>query len=206
MRASTFFALVIAVLLGLGAVAAARYTGFFQTRAPEPPPPRVEYPRVLIAKRNLYEGIAMTPADVQVRELTSEEYKAYREHPANYLPPTVEAAMMRVMKRNVPAGQIVLTEYLEPQLIPDPLSKRLREGMSALHVSVPKDHASGGIIRVGDYVDILLTTKISNNADGPHSTEQTAIIARDLRVILKRDMLWTVLAHCPGKQAAAVYP
>jgi Flp pilus assembly protein CpaB len=198
-RASTFFALFIAVLIGFAAVAAARYFRLFQTTAivQREVPARPELPRVLVAKKNLYEGIAMTAGDVQVRELRPDELTAYQKDPSKYLPPTVEAAVLRATNANLMAGEILLKDYLEPQGIPPGLPERITPKMLAINVSVPKERAGGGLIRKDDYVDVFLKTSISGTKGSSSNSSQEVCIARDLCVILKRDMLWTMLAPVP---------
>jgi Flp pilus assembly protein CpaB len=197
-RASTFFALFIALLIGFAAVAAARYFRLFQTTTivQREVAARPELPRVLVAKKNLYQGIAMTAGDVQVRELRPDELAAYQKEPTKYLPPTVEAAVLRAPNANLMAGDVLLRDHLEPQGIPPGLPERITPKMLAVNVSIPKERAAGGLIRKDDYVDVFLKTSIGGDKGAP-STSQETCIARNLCVILKRDMLWTMLAPVP---------
>jgi Flp pilus assembly protein CpaB len=198
MRASTFFALFIAVLLGFAALAAARYFHLFQTTPTQQKEvaAKKELPKVLVAKKNLYEGIAMSANDVQVRELRADELADYEKNPADYLPPTTEAAVLRVMNTNLQAGQILLNKHVEPIFIPPGLPGRISPKMAAVNVAVPKEHAAGGLIRNDDYVDVYLTTAIAGDKSAP-VIYKTAPIAQNLCVIVKRDMLWPVLAAVP---------
>src|SRR5207249_157455 len=94
MKASTFFALIIALLLGLTALAVARFFGMFN-RQPAVVAPRVEpveLPKILVAKKNLYEGYAMLPTDVKVRPVYPYELEDYKANPRKYMPATVDAA------------------------------------------------------------------------------------------------------------------
>jgi Flp pilus assembly protein CpaB len=195
-RASTFFALFIAILIGLAAVASARYFGLFQTAPPEKTVAVVRpepLPRVLVAKKNLYADVALSTADVQVRELRPDELSAYNANKDDYMPPTVEAAAYRSVKKNLPAGKILVKADFENQALPPGPALRLTPTMRAVNVVVPKDRAAGGLIRVGDFVDVYLTTDISGGKDTPAVT-RTAAIARDLCVIIKRDNPFDVLA------------
>ena len=121
-RASTFFALFIAVLLGLGVLASARYFGWLKTTPPAQAVTaiKIERPKVLTAKRNLNKGYAPSLGDVQVREMTDEEVKDFRENPDKYLPPTVEAANLRVLLVGLPQSQIDRLEAMQvvPGLVP----------------------------------------------------------------------------------------
>jgi len=199
-RASTFFALFIAVLLGFAALASARYFRLFETAPPQTvvAPPRIENPKILVARKNLFEGMAMSSSDVQVRELRDDEMSGYLKNPGQYMPATVEAATLRVVNKNLPAGTIMMTDYLEPQAIPQGLPGRITPGMRAINVSVPRERASGGLIRRDDYVDVFLTTNISADKNNPTGNSRTACLARNVCVILKRDLLWNVLAAVPA--------
>ena len=204
MRASTFFALFIAVLLGFAFLGAVRYFGWLDTRTTTKVevPVKVEYPRLLVAKTNLFEGITLTTANVTVREIRPEEKQLLEDHKKNrakYPEPTVEAANFRVMRRNVEAGQVLLRDDFEPQNIPPGLPPRITEKMVAVNVILPKEQAASGLIRVDDYVDVLLTSNITADKDNPFAGPRTASIARDLCVIIKRGSLGTFLAPVPER-------
>ncbi len=79
MKASTLFAITIAVFLGLAVVAAAKYSGIFNPKKEQPTqaPPR---PKVLVAAKNLFENMTILPGDTRVREMTDEEEAHYKEH------------------------------------------------------------------------------------------------------------------------------
>jgi Flp pilus assembly protein CpaB len=192
-RASTFFAIFIALILGFAGIAAAKYFHLFS------PPPVVErkaepLPKVLVAKRNLLQGFAMTQLDVMVRELNKDEVKDYQDNPTRYLPPMLDAAAPRVLNKDINAGQPLLYEYLLPIDLPPGVSNQLREGMRAVRVNLMKDFAEGGLIRVGDNVDVYLTSKIS--ANGTEFTK-SAPIALAAPVLFKRDTLYNVLVPLP---------
>jgi Flp pilus assembly protein CpaB len=192
-RASTLFAATLAILTGLGVVAAAKYSGFFAPREKETPP-KPQPIMILAAKKNLFEGIALTADDVQVRALRADEMDAYQANKAKYLPPLTAAATLRILAKSVEADAPMLRDYLADQNIPDPLDMRLDPGTRAVNVAVPRDRAAGGLIQVGERVDVLLTAAITPGAEPSTSTTETACIARDLKVIVKRNTLWTVLA------------
>jgi Flp pilus assembly protein CpaB len=199
MKASTLFAVIIAILLGLGVVAAARYTGLF-ARATPPPPKQEEPHKVLVAARNLFEGMVVKPDDVKVRTLEPDEVAEYQRTKEKHLPPIPEVAVLRVLARNVEAGQPMLREYLYEQALPDPLSRRLKRGMRAVNLVLPKDRAGGGLIQVGEHVDVYLTTQIARPGHWDEAVTQTACVARNVPVIVKRDMLWQAMLPVPFGQ------
>jgi Flp pilus assembly protein CpaB len=195
MRASTLFALTIAVLIGLGAIAAVRYTGIF-TKAAAPVVVEPVY-KVVVARQNLFEGMTLSAKDVAIRELTPDEVELYRKNSDKYLPPVAEAAQMRIVTRNVEAGKPLLREYFQDLGIPAALHLRLGENMRAVNVSVFKERAAGGLIQKGEHVDVYLTTNVGLGSKWDQAITLTAPIARNLRVVAKRDTLWTGLAAIP---------
>lgn len=198
MRASTVFALALALLIGLGAVAVAKYVGLFERKAasePPPPPPL----KVLVARQNLFEGTTVMADQVMVRELDASEAEALKARlgenwRSKLLPPMPSAAALRVLKRHVLADQVLLQDYFEELSLPDELSRRLEPRTRAVNVEVPKSRAAGGQIRVGEYVDVLLTTEVSA---GDRQELRTACIARSCKVVMKRNTPWTLLMADP---------
>jgi Flp pilus assembly protein CpaB len=196
MRASTLFVLTIAVLVGLGAIAAVRYTGWF-TKTP-PPPVVVEAPiKVVVARENLFEGMTIQAKDVVLRDLSPAEAEYYKQNKDKYLPPVTEAATLRILTTNVEAGKPLLREYLQDLGIPPALNQRLAPNMRAVNISLFKDRAAGGLIQVGEHVDVYLTTVVGRGGKWDEAATLTARIAKDLKVIAKRDTLWTGLAAIP---------
>jgi Flp pilus assembly protein CpaB len=197
MKASTLFAITIAVLLGLGVVAVAKYAGLFTPKTPSPAPVK-EPPRVLVAAHNLFEGLTMTTSDVRVRDLKPEEEKYYNDHKDKYLPPLLEAGALRVLARNVDADTPILKEYLQDSGLPDPLNRRLSSPMMrAVNVSLPPEQVAGGLIQINERVDVFLTSRITVGTKVENSVTQTAPIARNLKVIAKRNVLWAAMLPNP---------
>src|SRR4029077_19835034 len=64
----------------------------------------------------------------------------------------------------------------------------LGPGMKAVNVKLPRDRAGGGLIRKDDRVDVYLTSTITN---GMTAETMTAPLAMGLRVVIKRDSIWT---------------
>ncbi|MCI0460761.1 MAG: Flp pilus assembly protein CpaB [Gemmataceae bacterium] len=196
MRASTLFAITVAILLALGVAVAARYSGFFDSQ----PPPVKKTPvyQILVANQNLFEGITISGADVRVRDVRDEEMRQYLDNKDRYLPPVPMVANYRVLARNVLADEPLRKEDFKELKLATPLHLRLGPFMRAVSVSVPKERAAGGMIQTGEHVDVMLTTQITcPEGTCYHPAVETAVIARNLRVIAKRNSLWTVLAPLP---------
>lgn len=194
MRASTLFALTAAVLLGLGVAITAKMSGIFNRPQPEPPPKPPEI-QVLTATHNLFENFVIQGGDVQVRPLRPDELEHYKKNRDQYLPPVVTAAVLRVVKSNIEADKPILKGDLQAMGLAEPLKDRLVPGTRAVNVAITKDHAAGGLIQAGDWVDVHLTTQIHLGERAP--VTQTASLARNVRVIAKRNILWNVLQSLP---------
>jgi Flp pilus assembly protein CpaB len=205
MRASTLFAITLSVLLGLGAVAGARYAGLFDKK--EPPPPVVEKDptiRVLVPLHTLTEGYAVDSTSVTIRELklSGEDAKQFRadqnKYMSKYLTGSVAAVAMRIPKRNIPADMPLLKEQFEEPSLPQSVQARLETGTRSVNVSVKKDKAAGGGIWVGDYVEVWLTSKLTvGSGKGAQDTLASACLAKPCKVIVKRNNLWPQLIRDP---------
>ncbi len=200
MKASTVFSLAIALLIGLAAAAAAKYAGLFEKKpavvVAEKPTPT----KALVAKANLFEDVAVTSTQVAVRDLTPDEEKALAQRfgakvwKDKLMPALPSAAHLRFPKHNVPVDQILLRDHFSDPLLPEELSKRLDPNTRAVNVTLSKDKAAGGALRIGEYVDVLLTTKIGV---GKKEETRTACIARDCKIVMKRNQLWSIMASDP---------
>jgi len=193
MRASTLFALTVAILLGLATAVTLKISGVFDQPQAVTPPPQPKAPdiNVLVAGRNLFKGILVDAPWVTVRPLRADELKQYEEHKDEYLPAVPAAVYLRVAAKNIEADKPILRSDLEPMGLQRNLSTRLLPNMRAINVAVMKDQSDGGLIQNGEWVDVMLTTSISL-PNGATETK-TAGIAHRLRVIAKRDGLFDVL-------------
>jgi Flp pilus assembly protein CpaB len=191
MRASTLFALTVAVILGLATAVTLKVTGAFDRTQPQPQivkPPDIN---VLVSGRSLFKGNLIDAPWVGVRPLRPDELKHYEQHKEDYLPATPAAVTFRIAAKNIEADRPLLRSDLEELAAPQNLSSRLLPNMRAVNVSVMKDESAGGLIQVGEWVDVLLTTQIQS---GDNTSTKTAGIAHRLRVVAKRNGLWSIVA------------
>jgi Flp pilus assembly protein CpaB len=184
------FALTLALLSGLGAVVAARYAGWLGKPAPAKEPEI----QVLVAARNLFPGDLIDASYVKTRALKAEEKAEYEKDKQQYLPPVPGAASLRVANKPIEADSPILRKDLKEMAKPEPLHQRLLPNMRAVNVSVQKDQSAGGLIQVGEWVDVYLTSTITQ---GEKEITKTAPVAQSLRVIAKRNALWVVFAALP---------
>lgn len=201
MRASTVFIIALALLIGLAAAAGGKYFGLFGPKpavaAPPPPPP----PTVILSRVNLYEDIAVTSDQVYSRAVQPQEEASlratYGEAWRDKMITSASAAHLRVALKNIPADTILLRSHLSEAVLPPSMTAGLEPNMRPVNVAVPKDKAAGGVVRVGEYVDVFLTTKITS---GGREDMQTAPIARACKIIMKRNIIWPVSIGDPDNQ------
>jgi Flp pilus assembly protein CpaB len=197
-KASTFFALTVAVLIGLGVAVAAKTFGLFSPppRPPEPPVAKKTEVQVLAAASNLFKGDMLDPGtSVKPRALRPEEVAHYNEHKDDYLPPNPQMVYLRVADANIETDQVVLRSQLQELAKPELLHTRLVKNMRAINLAVPKERSAGGLIAVGEWVDVLVTSTIE--AAGGATITRTACVAPCVRVVAKRNSLWPIYAALP---------
>lgn len=196
MRASTMGILALAILIGLGATAAARYAGVFDSTTP--PAVKEEPIKVLVAKNNLFAGTTITANDVEIRDLLPDEKSKYEQMKSRLAPPLYQWANFRVPARNIDANSLLSVEDFQDLEMAKSMPDRIGPGMKAVQVALPKERAAGGLLRVGEYVDVVATATISiPTSDGEVPVTRTAVIARDAKIIVKRNNLWTVMMADP---------
>jgi Flp pilus assembly protein CpaB len=201
MKASTLFTLTVALLFGLGVAAVARAMGLFNS-TPQPAP-QEKVIKVLVAKQNLYEGIAITPSMVAVRDLRQDEYDYYNKNKKEFTPASTAAVNFRVPIHIIEAGQPILRSDLEDLRFPDGITARINPGMRAVNLALPRERAAGGLITRGDFVDVLLTSHVCDGVNCKNGATMSAFLARGLRVVVKRNSLWEVLRTDPANQPIA---
>jgi Flp pilus assembly protein CpaB len=150
----------------------------------------------LVARTNLFEGTTVLPDEVMVRPARPDELDLVNKSKDKLMPALVTAVNLRVLQRSVLADELLLKEQFSDLSLPDAISTRLDPDMRAVNVSVSKSKSLGGTVRAGEYVDVFLTSLISDTLDAP-ATLRTACIARQCKVILKRDSLYTQLVGSP---------
>jgi Flp pilus assembly protein CpaB len=190
MRASTLFALTAAVVIGLSVATVAKYAGYFGT----PPVASKQEIQVLVAARNLFAGDTIDASGVKTRALRPDEIEGWQKAKELYLPPVVQAAALRIAQKNIYADQPILKSDLKDMIKPDPLNMRLVPNMRAINVSVPKERSAGGLIQIGEWVDVIFTSEVENDRS---RAVRTACIAPKVRVISKRNTLWPIFAPLP---------
>lgn len=192
MRPSTIFILTVAILLGVAAVIAAKVTGLYGQKPAETPVVKAPETQILVAAKNLFADDMIDQTGVRLRALRDDERADYEKNKDQYLPAVLQAAVLRVAKVNIEADKPILRSALHEMAKPEPLNARLLPQMRAVNLALMKDQSAGGLVQVGEWVDVLLTSNV-DAPDGTTSTK-TANIASKVRVIAKRNVLWSVFA------------
>lgn len=193
MRASTLFALTAAVLIGLGIAVSLKFAGYFNPRVADAARPSQE--QVLVAARNVFAGDMIDASAIRVRNMKPAESVAYKKDPEHFLPAVPAAAVLRVAKQNIEADKPIKYEQLTEFVKPVPLNERLLPDHRAVDIVLPKERSAGGLIQVGEWVDVYMTSIIQGGEGG--GSTRTAAIAPRVRIIAKRDTLWPVFAPLP---------
>ncbi|MGF1582524.1 MAG: SAF domain-containing protein [Gemmataceae bacterium] len=208
MRASILISAAIALLVFLAVIIIARQTGLFEPTPAKEPPKKKEY-RILVARRNLYAGTTLNSMSVGIRTASPSEARDYEKNPREFLPSLVEAAVGRILIRNVPANQPLKEAHFEELALPSSIQERLEKlgkNYAAVPLSLLPEHAGGGLLQVGTKVDVWLTTRISPPKEFVEDekkvtfNEATAQIARNVPIIAKRNSLFVVMAPVQMEQ------
>lgn len=183
MRAGILFMLVVLVFLTLAGAVVARTMGLFDKHQQVAAPAQ---PQVIAALRRLPEGVAIDSHFVEVRAMSATELQVFKQEPDSFFPPSLWSVAQRITARAIEAGEVIRRKDVV-DTNPDRLRERLAPGMRPVTVSLPAEQCQGGQISMGDWVDVSLTTGVSDGTPGAEPAARTAVIARGVRVIMKRD-------------------
>ena len=204
MRASMLAVIAVAAVVGLGVVFTVKTLGLLNpppapvVEAP-PPPPAPPPPLVLAPVRHLFAGDTINPTDIRPRYLRADEMKEYEKNKAEYLPAVPEITYFRYSATAVAADQPLKHKDLKEPTKPESLNARLLPGTRAVSVGVHKQHSAGGLIQVGDWVDVYLNTEVSRT-DLPVKIPHTGVLVQQALVVAKRDTLYSIYAPLiPGE-------
>lgn len=213
MRASFLLVLALALLVGLGVAVAVKTTGLLsppapvvQTIVPPPPPtpPPPPPPNVVVTTTNLFENDTVRLGDVKLRPATPAEAKVLEGDKNAFLAPSLEPTLYRFAARNITADTPLTAKDLADVAKPKSINERLAPGTRAVNVAATKENSAGGLVGVGDWVDVYLSTNVART-DEPEPIPYTGLIARRAQVIAKRDTLWPGFARIVNEPAEIQY-
>ena len=208
MRASFLLVLTLAVVVGLLVAVGIRYSGLLNPPPvqpvavvpdvkPEPKPAPPPVPRILATVKNVFAGDSIEYTDIRSRPLKEEEKKDYEANRAEYLPPNEAIALFRTPTRNLEADTPLKKADLMEMAKPEALNARLTPGTRALGVSIAKPQSAGGLIQVGDWVDVYVTTEVSRS-DSTLKSPHTGLVVKAAQVVAKRDTLHKIYSGLPS--------
>jgi Flp pilus assembly protein CpaB len=192
MKPSTVIAILIAAVLGLVGITAARLLNVFGS----PPPLAEPQIKVLVANQNIVKGALIDIRQVMVRALKNNELDTYKRESSKYLPPIETAVYLRIAHENILADTPIRTDQLEPFENPEGVPERLAPNMQPVNLSVRLEDSSGGLLRVGDWVTIFITSLITG--PGMKDSPRQVMIVPSARVILKRNTLRPIFTALPS--------
>ncbi len=190
MKPSALIAILIAVVLGLLGVTAARLLNLFGS---DPAEPNIT---VLAANQNIVKGALVETRQVTVRPLRSSELDAYRRDRSKYLPPLPTAIYLRIARENILTDTPIRTDQLEPFENPEGVPERLAPNRKPVNLAVKLDDSSGGLLRVGDWVNVVMTSLITG--PGLKDSPRQVTIIPAARIILKRNTLRPIYTALPS--------
>jgi len=193
MKSSTILALLMATVTGLVGVSSYRLWNHFRSPAVLKEEPQI---KVLVANQNILKGNLIDPRQVMVRSLRPDEKGEYLQSTDHYLPAIESAVYLRIAGENIMADTPIRTEYLEPFENPEGVPERLAPQMRPVNLSVEIDDSSGGLLRVGDWVNVYFSSLVTG--EGLKDAPRRVLIVPNARIILKRNTLRPIYSSLPG--------
>jgi Flp pilus assembly protein CpaB len=203
MRASLLAVIAIAIVAGLAVVFAVKSLGLLEqpkppeqvvvVKDPPPPAPPASPPIVVLAPvRHIFKGDAISGENVAARILREDEREDYEKNKADYMVGDRDAALWRLAAKDLPGGRPLRKGDLDEAKRPEPLSTRLFPGTRAVTIGIPKDHSASGLIQVGDWVDVYVSTDVGRTDTPASSVPYTALLVPHALVVAKRDTLYPI--------------
>lgn len=129
------------------------------------PPPRDIQAEILVAARDLRIGTELNEGDVKWQEWPEAMLftGAIRRNGSQ----TPTEALTGRLKERVAAGQPMNSAMVVDASRGNLLAASLRDGHRAVGVQVRVENIAGGLIGVGDYVDVVLTYTVSRTGNSP---------------------------------------
>lgn len=114
--------------------------------------------KVVVANRNLLPGTVVSADNMSIRVMP----KAY-VHNSALTPEAMDGIFGRKLTSPLDAGRPLLPSFLE-RPAPPPFSSRLEAGRRALTMPVDEINSISGLLRAGDHIDLLFTSRGAQNA------------------------------------------
>lgn len=172
--------LLFAAALGLGGLAAFGARGYLSEQLAierERLLPRQPMTQVVVAKRDLARGEAVSADTMAVREMPS-DYLPSGAVPPDRFDTVAGATLVQPMRAGEPLQQSAVAA-------PDggAFSARLRNGVRALTISVDEVNSLSGMLQPGDRIDLMLSVRLPGGSGTPMPQEITRALLQDVRVL-----------------------
>lgn len=172
--------LLLLAALALGALAAFGARGYLSEQLAierERLLPRQPMVQVVVAKRDLPRGEAVSADTMAVREVPREYLPAGAVTPDRF-DAVAGAVLAQPMRAGEPLQGIAITA-------PDAgaFSARLRSGVRALTIGVDEVNSLSGMLQPGDRIDLMLSVRLPGGSTSPLPQEVTRALMQDVRVL-----------------------
>ena len=137
--------------------------------------------QVLVAREDIPVATRITDSMVELKEIPVEAV-----HPDSF--PSTEGVVGNMARYPIAAGEQVLSERVAASSVTLregeelPLPYIVAEGKRAVSVSTSALIGAGGLIRPGDYVDVILTLKLGDDQIGRIILQNLEVLALDQKV------------------------
>ncbi|HWS73766.1 MAG TPA: Flp pilus assembly protein CpaB, partial [Quisquiliibacterium sp.] len=172
--------LLLAAAVGLGGLAAFGARGYLSEQLAierERLAPRQPMLQVVVAKRDLARGEAVSADTMAVREVPREYLPAGTVTPERF-DAVAGATLVQPMRAGEPLQQLAVAQ-------PDAgaFSARLRSGVRALTIGVDEVNSLSGMLQPGDRIDLMLSVRLPGGSGTPLPQEVTRALMQDVRVL-----------------------
>lgn len=125
-----------------------------QIEAANKPPETLQ---VVVARRNLYTGIQVTPDDVVVREVMPQMVP--QDTDGTQVFKSLEEVLGRTPKERILANEIIRGERLARRNSGEGLNAIITPGKRAMAIQVDEAEGLVGLLQPGNYVDVIVTLR-----------------------------------------------
>jgi pilus assembly protein CpaB len=195
MRAKSLILLLIA--LGCGLVASVGITQVMAKRTPDTTGTEGDREGVFVAKKDI--GVS---DPISAQNVKLEPWPKEMVPPGAMLQAQFDELTGRLPKVPIGAGSPILESQLQPKGGEKGASARIEKGFRVVPVKVDISSASGGIIRPGDRVDVLVHVKADAQKGIPASVTRTVL--QDVKVFAVND-IWDTTSDEKAVAAKSIH-
>ncbi len=199
MSARQLIVLVIAAIAAIGALLLIRGMGGRNAAPPDANAEAVSGQQVLVAARDIQQGVALTPSDLAIAAF-----------PEQSVSPSFITLAAQPSAQNEYVGAITRRTFVQGEPItvgavlqPDghgAMAAQLEPGRRAVSVEISNTTAAGGYIQPNDRVDVIMSRTVSQ---GNQQGGESQIVLQDVRVLAMGETTQPPTGSDPPAQASA---